>query len=430
MSFDEPELTSDAGLAAIAASGTARPLIQTLAGCIDDPRKNPDHTTEQLLSQRIFQILGGAYHADDCDHLRHDLIFRAAAGKRPEDGPLASQPTMSRLENRIRPREVLRMAQSIFEDYLESLGPKPPPMVCIDMDPSAHLIYGQQQLGLFNTHVGDHCLMPFYVFDGCTGQIMTAALRPGKTPTDSEILAILKRLVKGLRERWPRIRITFRADSHHTKPAVMDYLESEGIDFATGLATNVALEKCFFVEINQARRLYQRLVDAHGSALGVEVTEYASAFYAAKSWSKQRRVIARIKVNTMGVDVRYIVTSFHVASPKYLYANVYCGRGEAELYIKECKDGLGSDTSSCQSATANQFRLLLHVVAYVILHRFRTQVLAGTKWAAATFAQIRLRLLKVAGRLEVKKTRVLLHLAEALEPMLGPVWRTVASGSG
>ena len=155
-----------------------------------------------------------------------------------------------------------------------------------------------------------------------------------------------------------------------------------------------------------------------------------NAYYAAGSWSDEERVIARIKVNALGVDVRYIVTSFHQAEPKYLYQTAYCGRGEAELYIKESKLGLGSDTNPCQQATANQFRLLLHVAVYAILHEFREKILAGTKWARATFAEIRLRVLKGAGRLEVKKTRVCLHLAEALEPVLGGIWRAVAPAPG
>ena len=160
--------------------------------------------------------------------------------------------------------------------------------------------------------------------------------------------------------------------------------------------------------------------------MGVEVTTYADAFYAAGSWSQERRVLPRIKLNAQGVDVRYVVSSSHVATSQYIYTTVYCGRGEAELYIKECKIGLGSDTSPCQEATANQFRLLLHGAAHVILHEFRQSVLAGTRWAVATFSEIRLRVLKVAGRLEIKKTRVILHLAEALEPVLGGVWRRAA----
>jgi len=428
--FDEPELSSDAGLAAVAASKVGEKLLGAIASAIDDPRRQPDHKIGELVSQRVFQILGGNYDADDCDHLREDLVLRAAAGRPLEKGPLGSQPTMSRLENSVRRADLLRMARAIFDHYLDGFGSSPPPMICIDMDPSAHLTYGEQQLSLFNTYVGEHCLMPFYIFDGCSGKIMTAVLRPGKTPLAGEIITVLKRLVAGIRRRWPKTRIVFRADSHHTKPEVLDWLHAEAVDFVTGLAKNTALEALFFDEVNAARRDWQRKrerASRHGEPGPTEVVRFAGGHYAAKSWSREERVVARIIVGPKGVDVRYIVCSFQAAEPKYLYQRVYCQRGNAELFIKECKLGLGSDRSSCHRAESNQFRLLLHVAAYAILHRFREQVLAGTKWERASFEEIRLRLLKVAGRLEVLRTRVKLHLASALEESVGGVWRTAAA---
>lgn len=432
--FDEPELSSDAGLTAIAASGIGDKLLADIATAIDDPRRSPDHDNAEMIGQRVFQILGGSYDADDCDHLREDIVFRSAAGRQLNDGPLASQPTMSRLENRVRRADLLRIARAIFENYLDGFGDDPPPMICIDMDPSAHLTYGEQQLSLFNSHVGDYCMMPFYIFDGCTGKIMTAVLRPGKTPVAGEIITILKRLVAGIRERWPKIKIVFRADGHHTKPAVLDWLNVNSVDFATGLPKNQVLERLFFDEINAARRDYQRKLDygKRGKDGGeLSVTYYADDFYAAGTWSQEERVIARIIVGPKGVDVRYIVVSFHQAEAKYLYERVYCQRGNAELFIKECKLGLGSDRSSCNRAESNQFRLLLHVAAYVILHQFRESILTGTKWERATFDEIRLRVLKVAGRLDVLKTRVKLHLASALEEVLGEVWiKAAATGLG
>ena len=388
--FDEPELTSDAGLMAVVTSGIADELVARLSAAVKDPRKGPQHSGEQLISQRIFQIIGGYYDADDSDQLRDDIVMRTASGKSLEEGGLASQPTISRLEGRVSKKDLLRMARALFEDYLDSFNGEAPKMICIDMDPSAHLVYGQQELGLFNTHVGDTCLMPFYIFDGINGRLMSAILRPGKTPTAPEIITILKRLIKEIRTRFPDTTILFRADSHHTKPAVMDYLEEQNVEFVTGLAKNAALERLFAQEIAQAKERYEcrKAYDAQTK----DIIAFADDYYAAGSWSRERRVIARIIVGPKGVDVRYIVSSFQVATAQYLYTTVYCGRGEAELFIKECKLGLGSDTSPCQKATANQFRLLLHAAAYSILHRFRSTVLAGTKWERSTFAEIRLRL--------------------------------------
>ena len=418
--FDEPELTSDAVLAALVSSGIADRLLGLLAGAIDDPRKSAIHSIEQLIRQRVFLIAGGYYDANDSNFMRDDVVMRTAAGKELEEGGLASQPTISRLEGSVSKKDLLRMARVIFNDYLDSFDGKAPKLICIDMDPSAHLVYGQQQLGLFNTHVGDYCMMPFYIFDGINGKIMTASLRPGKTPTAPEIIAIVKRLVKAIRERFPKTIITFRADSHHTKPAVMDFLEEQDVEFITGLATNKALERLFAEDIAEAKERYECRKNYDKETK--EFIAYADDFYAAGTWSKERRVIARIIAGPQGVDVRYVVTSYEKAGAKYLYVVVYCGRGEAELFIKECKHGLGSDTSPCQKATANQFRLLLHAVTYAILHRFRSTVLKGTKWERKTFAEIRLRLFKVAGRVQVMKTKVRLHLARALEASHRVIW--------
>jgi hypothetical protein len=422
-SFDQPHLTSDAGIAALAASGIGGELISAFSAAVNDPRRAPHHSIGELLCQRIFQIAGGYYDADDSDHLRDDIVMRTAAGK-PADEALASQPTMSRLENRASKKDLLRMARAIFEDYLESFGGTAPKLICIDMDPSAHLVYGQQQLGLFNTHVGDTCLMPFYIFDGTSGKLMAAALRPGKTPMAGEIITILKRLIKGIREKFPDTTILFRADSHHTKPAVMDFLEEQKVEQLTGLAKNKVLERLFADEIATAQARYESRKKHDPQP--AEITMYASGNYAAGSWSRERRVIARIIVGPLGTDVRYIVSSYKVATPQYLYQTVYCGRGEAELYIKECKLGLGSDTSPCTRATANQFRLLLHATAYVIMHRFREQVLKGTRWEKSTIAEIRLRVLKVAARIEVLKTKVRLRMSESLWETQRSIWERCA----
>jgi len=202
--------------------------------------------------------------------------------------------------------------------------------------------------------------MPFDIFDGCSGKIMAAVLRPGKTPLAGESIILLKRLVAGIRERWPKARIVFRADSHPTKPEVLKWLHAEDVDFATGLAKNEVLETLFFDESNAARRDWQRKRERtarHGEPEPQEVPRFAGAHYAAKSWSREERVIARILVGPPGIAVRNIVCSFQAAEPKALYQRVYCQRGNTEWFIKECTLGLGSDRSSCQRAESNQAKL-------------------------------------------------------------------------
>lgn len=252
--------------------------------------------------------------------------------------------------------------------------------------------------------------MPFHVYDGLTGRLIATVMREGKTPTAEEILRLLKRVVRGIRKRFPKTRLMFRADSHHTKPAVLDWLVANDVGWVSGLSPNARLAKLFAAPIEQARKR-QDLYKQNDRFCQKEVHVHASAYYQAETWSLPQRVVCRIIFGPNGFDVRYIVTSYRGLGAKFLYTVVYCGRGEAELFIKDHKCGLQSDRSPCQSALANQFRLLLHSAAYAILHAFRETVLVGTALAKATFDQIRVKLLKVAGRVHRMKTCIRFHLS-------------------
>ena len=182
----------------------------------------------------------------------------------------------------------------------------------------------------------------------------------------------------------------------------MDYLQAQGVDFITALAKNAALESLFADDIAAAKLAWDRTLSP--------VRRYASADYAARSWGgRKRRVVCRIIVNSQGVDVRYIVTSFRSAGGRYLYETTYCGRACAELMIKDHKLDLGGGRASCNSAQANQFRLYLHSIAYTIMHRLRAAA-AGSELQTARFGSIMLRLLKVAARVELGARRIRFHL--------------------
>ena len=196
--------------------------------------------------------------------------------------------------------------------------------------------------------------------------------------------------------------LIFRADSHHTKPAVLDWLEAHNLRYVLGMATNNILKKHVAPFL---KPIAQRQRDEF-----TKCRRFHSFDYAARTWSKQRRIVARIEASSMGVDTRFIVSDFQGAGAKYLYETVYCGRGNAELCIKEHKCFLKSSRTSCTSVIANQFRLCLHSAAYVIMHRLRERLLKGSALGKATFETIRLRLLKIAARVEVGKTFVRFHM--------------------
>jgi hypothetical protein len=229
-------VSSDGGLMLIRKAMQQTGIVQALSRALGDSRHPSyiDHSIEVLLTQRIAQICCGYEDANDSDSLREDPLFKIVAGRLPEENALASQPTMSRLENSVGRRELLRMAHALIDQFIASFD-TPPEAIVLDLDPTADHVHGSQQMALFNAYEDEYCFMPFHLYDGLSGKLITAVLRPGKTPSDREILCVLKRVVRRLRQAFPNTRLIFRADSHHTKPAVMEWLETKGVDFITGL---------------------------------------------------------------------------------------------------------------------------------------------------------------------------------------------------
>ncbi len=412
--FDEPRVSSDGGVLYLREVDHQIGLMDRLVDAIDDPRRQShiDHTLAELLRQRTYQIGCGYEDADDCDHLRADPALKTAVGRDPADDPaLGSQPTMTRLENALTHRDLLRMGYAFIDHFIASYQTAPE-LIVLDLDPTADHAHGHQQLALFNAYEDEYCFMPFHVYEGLSGKYITSVLRAGKTPTAAEIISVMKRIVRRIRKAWPEVRIVFRADSHHTKPAVMSWMDAHNVEFATGLSRNDKLSELFTLAIKEAEKKYQRT--------GRPARTYASAYYAAKTWEREQRVICRVYVTEKGTDVRYIVTSFQDAGAKYLYDVVYCGRGKMELMIKDHKVALKSDRTSCHRKEANQFRLFIHSAAYVLLHAFRSNLLRGSEFATAQFDTIRLRLLKIGTRVEVGKTFIRFHFPASypLQPLL------------
>ena len=360
--FDDPGVSSDAGVLYLREVDRRIGLTERLVSTIADPRR-PTHIQHhmcELIRQRSYQIACGYEDADDCDYLKSDPAFKVAAGRDPGNAPdLASQPTMSRLENMVTVRDLLRMGYALVDQFIASYQ-SAPEVIVLDMDPTTDITHGHQQLTLFNAFEGEYCFMPFHVYEGVSGKLITTVLRAGKTPTAAEIISVLKRIVARVRRAWPDVEIIFRADSHHTKPEVMEWLEGHGMQYVTGLAPNARLDALFASTILHAERRY--------GEEGEAARMYGSAYYAAKSWNgNERRVICRVLVSAKGTDARYIVTSFSQAGAKYLYDVIYSGRGTMELMIKDHKTALKSDRTSCTRKEANQFRLFLHSSAYVLL---------------------------------------------------------------
>jgi hypothetical protein len=402
--FDGGEMTSDAGALLIRECEQHVGVIDAFADALHDPRdpRYVKQSTRDLLMQRVSQIICGYEDADDCDPLRHDPTFKLLAERNPLSGtPLASQPTMSRFENAATSSDLRRLGDALLRKFIASYA-KPPRLVVLDFDTTDNTTHGHQQLTLFNAYYDEHCYLPLHVYEGLSGKLITAVLRPGKTPGEGEILSVVRRIVSALRRAWPDTILVFRADSHFAKPGLMDFLDARGLFYAIGLPANPVLLRRSELARREARRRFE-LFERTGRA-------YGSFFYQAGTWSAARRVIVRAEHSAEGDNPRFVVTNIKQAKAKVIYERFYSPRGRSEQYIEDHKRHLRSDRMSCHRFPANQFRLFLHSAAYVLMHALRENVLRGTEFATAKFDTIRLRLLKIGARVRELKTKVAFHL--------------------
>ena len=412
--FDAGTLSSDGGVLFLRPLEAQLEIIKRLSQVLVDRRHQSyvDHSYEDLMRQRVFQIACGYEDANDCDFLRHDPAFKAACHRLPLSGdPLGSQPTMSRLENRLGPRDLYRMTRALVDLFLDSYD-QAPKAILLDIDDTNDTTHGDQQLALFNAHYGDDGYQPLHLYEGQSGKLITTLLRPGQRPSGKQIVAILKRLVPQIRARWPKVQILLRGDSHFSAPEVHAFCESqkEKVYYVLGQSGNTVLKDKASSLISQAQTLYRlqqsRYIQGHPP---IKVRLFTTFQYQAMSWSQPRRIVCKVEVSDLGLNVRFVVTNLKHPRSQQLYDLIYCGRGQMENFIKNHKTFLHSDRTSCHTFLANAFRLILHSAAYILLHGFAEKALEGTPWCKAQFNILQLRLLKVAVKVEERATTIKFH---------------------
>ena len=315
-----------------------------------------------------------------------------------------SQPTLSRLENAPSWRELGRMGLKSIDLFCDSFKSVPARIV-LDIDDTPDTVHGGQQLAFFNAHYDEYIFQPIHIFDAATGKPVLSLLRPGKRPSGEEAARVLKRVIRRIRRNWPRVDIMVRGDGHYGTPEVMKLLESKGCAYIFGLPGNARLKEIGrpWSEDVAVRRV-QRGKD--------KLRRFFQVGYQAKSWSRERKVIARVEATSKGCDIRFVVTNLP-GRAKVLYEKVYCARGRMENMIKDHKRYTKSDRTSCHRWEANQFRLFLHTGAYWLLHRLRSAAPRRSQWRKATFETLRRVFLKVAARIEELKSRVRIALPSA-----------------
>jgi len=362
--FDAGRATSDGGLVWLAEAERAVAVCATLADALPEWRRRPGiHSRLTLVRQRVFQIACGYTDQNDATCLRRDPLLKLVCDRLPETDPdLASQPTLSRLDNAVDRRSCYRLAWALVEVYhaeRERLGR--PTHLVIDLDSTDDPTHGEQEGTAYHGYYGQHMYHPLLVFDGTTHQLITAVLRPGNAHASWGVVGVLRRLVAACRRWWPGVTLEIRGDSGFGVPAVYTFCEQAGIDYTLGLASNARLQRSAAPLLAQAQ--------ARQAATGEKVRLAGETRYQAESWSQPRRVVFKAEALAKGPNTRFVVTT-RPDPPEALY-DWYVDRGEMENWIKDFKNACAADRLSCHRFWANQFRLFLHAAAYWLLDTLR-----------------------------------------------------------
>ena len=334
---------------------------------------------------------------------RTSTTTRNYAGIRRFSEVLASQATLCRLEHRMDRQAAVALHRVLVEQFIASHR-KPPRKLILDFDATDDPVHGNQEGRFFHGYYDRYCFLPLYVF--CGQQLLVSYLRPASQDGARHAWAILALLVKRLRQAWPKVKIVFRGDSGFCRHRMLDWCDRHEVGYVVGIAKNARLLEQVDIE---------RAVAAEcAEALGEKVRFFQSIRYAAGTWKTQRRVIAKIEHTDQGANPRFIVTNLKGPSQS-IYDGTYCARGEMENRIKEQQLGLFADRTSSHYWWANQFRLLLASLAYVLMEGIRRLALKGTKLARAQVTTIRLKLLKI-GAVILRNTRRVRFLLSSAYP--------------
>jgi hypothetical protein len=416
-SFSGGDVTSDGGLPLLRQLDRRLGLTKALAQVLPDPRDPAliEHSQLALLRQRLYGLCHGYEDLNDHDTLRHDPAWQTAV---EQIKPLASSPTLCRLENRADRAAAWAMHGILVDQFIGSFDAAPVELI-LDFDGTDDRVHGKQEGAHFHGYYGDYCFLPLYVF--CGEQLLVSYLRPGCSDAARHAWAILKLLVARLRQAWPGVKLIFRGDSGFCRWRMLRWCEDHGVHYLVGLAQNSRLLDAAQPWMEQAGQVFTQTQEKQRL--------FGQAQYAAGTWDKERRVILKAEHTAKGSNPRFLVTNLE-GEAQQLYDEVYCARGEMENRIKEQQLGLFADRTSCHDWWANQFRLLLSSFAYGLLERLRALCLAGTELARAQAGTIRLKLLKI-GAVVLRNTRriqLLLSSGHPYQELFGRVVKALGSG--
>ncbi len=421
--FDQPDSSSDGGALLLKACDERLGLSEALAGCLHDARQQSKvaHSFHDLLRQRIFGIACGYEDCNDAARVGADPVQKLLVDRDPVTGAaLASQSTLSRFENTLGRKSLMRMglalAERVIARHRKRLRGRVK-RITVELDPTDDPTHGAQQLSFFNSHYDTWCYLPtagFIQFDDEPEQYLFAyVLRPGNANAKLGAIGILRRVLERLHRAFPKAKVLVRLDGGFAGPQMFEFLEAERVDYVVAMARNKVLQRIAEPLMKKVRCLSKQSNETEHL--------YGECRYAAKSWNRERRVIIKAEVVRHGRrepkdNARFVVTNLRRV-PRRVYEAVYCPRANIELRIKELLYGLAIDRTSCTSFWANQMRVLLTAAAYVLMQELGLHA-AGTPCARAQVSTLRERLLKLGVWFERSVRRIVLHLPD------GAPWRS------
>jgi len=428
--FQGGRVVTDAGLLPIRLLDRELGVLFEIARRLPDPRAQQfvTHSREAILTQDVYQILAGYPDGNDAQALRHDPLFQSLVGVSPhDDQTLASGSTINRFHHAFTRRQAelpleerpvfqeidtaLSQRLKILNAYLPELFIRtrrtPPTFVILDIDPSDDPTHGQQVLSFFHGYYDQHQYFPLFVFDGETDFPLAAWLRPGTVPASCGAVATLQPIVQALRAAWPNLLILVRGDSGLATPEVYEFCEAEGLLYAFGYSSNDVLKRRTAQALHDLETYYTFYGEREPAVQRFEVFED----YQADTWSRPRRIVAKIEINRHGSNRRFVVTNLS-GQGAGIYHGFYVQRGDVpERPIGELKNGLHMDRLSFHRFRANGLKLLEHTLAYalVVLHREATAAIPEV--AQAEVGTLRQRLWKVGAVVQTSVRRIWFHFS-------------------
>src|SRR3954469_13514057 len=363
LQFRGSVVTSDAGLLAYRELDDALGLSAMAGEMLADARTGKNRHTRLLVFRRrpVFGRLAGYEDVNDAERLRYDPAMRWIVGGRAAQGRAASPSQMGRFETQWLPGPSHPPALSdLSGQWIDIVhGRRPPKGIVLDMDSSVSPTHGEQEDSVWNGHYACTCYHPLFVFNQF-GDLERCTLRPGNLHSADGWGSVLKPVIA--RYQGKVLRIYFRADAAFAMPGVYECLEADRIKYAIRLPANHVLQ-------NRIGYLLKRPVGRPPN----EVRRYYANFtYQAASWTKPRRVIAKVEWHPgeLYPRVGFIVTN--MSRPAERVVAFYNKRGTCEQWIKEGKGAIKWTRLSCRTFAANAVRLQLHALAYNLGNCLRT----------------------------------------------------------